>query len=164
MTDSLRIIIPGEPHALGRARFRAWKAKDGRAGVSAYDPKESRDWKATAQQHMWAAATLRRIELGGNCGCTLKPLSGPVALHVVAYFSCPKSQYLKKAKRPERWHVKKPDGDNVLKAIKDAAKGVLWIDDSQVCVETITKLIAAQGEAPRLEILVRALIERPPGN
>jgi len=161
MTDSLRIVIPGEPHAQGRARFRAWRAKDGRQGVTAYDPAESRDWKATAQQHMIKALFDRCREPGGSAPIEQPSvMEGPIALNVVAFFSCPKSRHLKKGRRPECWHTKKPDGDNVLKAVKDAAKGVLWGDDSQVCVASITKLVAAQGEPPRLEILVRELLDR----
>ena len=158
MNASLHIVIPGEPHAQGRARFRAWKAKDGRQGVTAFDPAASRNWKATAQQHMKDAASQRGVGLEGE----LSPpclFQGPVSLNVVAYFACPKSLHLKRGVRPRSWHTKKPDGDNVLKAIKDAAKGVLWGDDSQVCVACITKIVGEQGETPRLELLVRELGE-----
>ena len=44
------IIIPGEPVAQKRARARIMGDR-----AIIYDPKISRDWKATAQQHMiWA--------------------------------------------------------------------------------------------------------------
>lgn len=43
--------------------------------------------------------------------------------------------------------------------VKDAAKGVLWLDDCQVCAATVEKFIAAQGEAPRILIEVEAIGE-----
>lgn len=135
------ITIPGEPVAQGRARAFAFQAQ-GRTQIRMYDPKVSRDWKATARQHM----------IDGLAGAL--PFDGPVRLTVRAYFTCPKTDCRKTQPRPVRWHTKKPDGDNVLKALKDAAKGVLWLDDCQVCAATIEKYIAAQGEAPRIVLEV----------
>jgi Holliday junction resolvase RusA-like endonuclease len=96
--------------------------------------------------------TLARYELTSP----LVP-DGPVELAVFAYFTCPKTDWRKRDSRPRRWHTKKPDGDNILKAIKDAAKGVLWLDDSQVARATVEKIIAAQGEAPSVQVRVRRL-------
>lgn len=138
----IRVSIPGEPVAQGRGRAFGFQRGDGSIGVRVFDPAKSRNWKATAQQHMRDACPA--------------PVEGPVWLSVIARFSCPKSD-CRKVPRGERWHVKRPDGDNVLKAVKDAAKGVLWLDDCQVCKAVIVKLIAAQGAAPGLDIRVVAL-------
>lgn len=52
-----------------------------------------------------------------------------------AFFSIPVSWSLKKQRAAalgELRHTKRPDLDNVVKAIKDGANGVVWKDDSQV--------------------------------
>lgn len=150
---AFEIVIPGEPHAQGRQRFRIMRAKaSGKSFVQNYQPAESRDWKATAQQHMVAA-------LAGA-----PPFAGAVALEVVAYFSCPRSQWRKRDPRPARWHTGRPDGDNVLKAVEDAAKGVLWVDDAQVAVARVQKVVAAQGVAPRTLVMVWELGEVTPAS
>lgn len=151
------VRVPGEPFAQPRARAAVIA---GRAVI--YDPKKARNWKATAQDHM-LEATGRPGTVPGTrmFGVNAQPLDGPVEIHVLAVFTCPKTDQRKRDPRPRRWHTKKPDADNVLKAVKDAAKGVLWLDDCQVCRETCVKLIGAQGEAPFVEIRVRALHESP---
>lgn len=71
---------------------------------------------------------------------------GPVYLLVKAFFERPKS-----AKRRQHPSVK-PDMSNVLKLIEDAANGILYKDDAQICMMTGIK---AYGEAPeRLELIV----------
>src|SRR3990167_8308234 len=52
--------------------------------------------------------------------------------------------YLKKPKRNKNeYPVGRPDADNLLKAVCDAAnKGILWHDDSQVVVALVKKLWA----------------------
>jgi Holliday junction resolvase RusA-like endonuclease len=142
----VEITIPGEPHAQARPRARVIEAK-GRSFVQMYEPSESRNWKAMAHEHMQQAFGVRH------------PFAGAVELTVIAYFTCPRSKWRKREPRPAQWHTGKPDGDNVLKAVKDAAKGVLWLDDAQVAVATIRKIVAAQGEGPRILLRVRELAE-----
>jgi Holliday junction resolvase RusA-like endonuclease len=84
-------------------------------------------------------------------------LSGPVALEVAATFSLPvsKPRWWKSAALAGRIaHTTKPDGDNVLKAAKDALNGIAWLDDAQVIAATITK---RYGDQPAVEITVRPL-------
>ncbi len=137
----LRIEIPGEPVAQGRPR--AFRLPNGQ--VRAYDPAKSRSWKADARSAMRAA-------YGGG---TL--IAGPVAVKIRAVFTCPKSDYRKRDPRPQRWHAKRPDAENVAKAVLDAGTGVLWVDDAQVYRLTVEKVIGAQCEPPRVEIVVEAL-------
>jgi Holliday junction resolvase RusA-like endonuclease len=58
---------------------------------------------------------------------------------------------------PRTYHAKKPDRDNLDKAVMDALKGLAWIDDSQVCDGRIIKLIAAGDEQPHVEIRIISL-------
>ncbi len=140
----IEIVIPGEPCAQGRPRF----ARRGKFMV-AYDPAKSRNWKATAQQHM-------RDAMAGAA-----PLQGPLSCEVAARFTCPSRDHRKCEPMPRRWHAKRPDVENVVKAVLDAATGVLWLDDNQVSHLVAVKVIAAQGEAPRLWMQVKPIMETP---
>lgn len=78
----------------------------------------------------------------------------PVSLSVVAVFPVPPSW--PKARRLGALDgsvhpAKKPDLDNVVKAVKDALNGVVWLDDSQVVDLHATK---RYGEAPGLTVTV----------
>ena len=136
----ISLIIPGEPYAQKRPRAT-------RIGSHArvYDPPENRNWKATAQQYM--------ADEMAQGGC--QPFTGPVRLVVLAGFTCPKSRRRKKVPRPAEPHTKRPDLDNIVKAVKDAATGILWLDDSQVCELTARKWTRRQGNPGQLEIMVQ---------
>ena len=56
---------------------------------------------------------------------------------------------------PMRWHSKKPDIDNLWKAVLDAASGVLWQDDRQIVAGKTAKVIAAQGDGGMTIVTVR---------
>jgi hypothetical protein len=151
------VRIPGEPFAQPRARAAVVA---GRAII--YDPGKAKAWKNQAREVMLdrtgRPGTIPGTGRPGAFGLMAEPFEGPVTLEVLAVFTCPKSDHRTREPRGRRWHVKKPDADNVLKAVKDAAKGVLWFDDSQVARETCTKIIAAQGEAPFVLLRVRELL------
>lgn len=101
-----------------------------------------------AQVHM--AEALRQLGL-------LAPAFGAgraVTLRVEAHFTCPASEYRKREPRPRRPHLKRPDLDNIVKAVKDAGKGILWIDDSQIHRLGAVKWIAPQGEPGRVVLTV----------
>ena len=141
----ISIVIPGEPVAQGRPR--SFRLPGG--GVRAYDPAKSRNWKAEAHVHM-----ARAVEAEAGM-LVLYPL-GPCEALVTAVFTCPKSDF-RKEPRVRRRHAKRPDAENVAKAVLDAGTGVLWADDSQVARLVIEKWIGAQGERPFVEIKVREL-------
>ena len=67
------------------------------------------------------------------------------------YFHLPRPKSL-----PKRvvHHVKKPDADNLAKAIKDAMRGVVYKDDSQI-VELIVR--KQYGDPPRVVIAVEEI-------
>jgi Holliday junction resolvase RusA-like endonuclease len=129
MTQTFTIL--GDPRPQGRPRFTRI---DG--FVKAYDPKESREYKQTLAAQL-AAQSPEFIEQGKA-----------VSIYVEFIFARPKSL----PKRVED-HVKKPDLDNLIKALKDAAKGILWHDDSQVVQLSARKVY---GATPMTVIEVRA--------
>lgn len=136
----MRLIIAGEPVAQGRPKFRRTPKF-----VQTYDPKKSRTWKTTAREVMQA-------RLGGTSALPFP--EGPLSVHIVAVFTCPVGDYRKREPTPRRPHAKRPDAENVAKCVLDAATSILWRDDSQVARLTVEKVIAAQGEAPYVEVTV----------
>lgn len=176
MSDARLVVqftIPGEP--VGQPRPRVF----GAGGVKS-DSKESLAWKRAAKE-IFAA---RLAELG--LPSPLFP-EGPVALAVIAAFPLPAGEHRKKTVTPRRWHVVRPDIDNVLKApmdagtrsrvqtpqeaktargqaqrqaryeeaLREAGRGLLWGDDSQVCWCTVAKVCCAQDEEPNVWVEVR---------
>jgi len=143
----IHLVIPGEPVAQGRPQFypvkMAVNGKDGkekeittvRKGV---DPEKSRSWKALARDEMVKFEPF--------------PPGVPLKLAVMAVFPCPLSDHRKRSPVPRRLRFKKPDIDNVAKAVMDAAKGVLYHDDSQVADLRVMKYTAAQGELPYVAV------------
>ena len=49
---------------------------------------------------------------------------------------------------PSEWHTKKPDLDNLAKAVLDSLAGLAWVDDSQVVILGLAKRIARGDEKP----------------
>lgn len=89
---------------------------------------------------------------------------GPVALHLAFYFARPKSHLsLRKGEpvgvrpsAPTR-HTQKPDCTKMTRALEDALTGVIWQDDSQVIVQTVSKHWANVGDPSRAEVRVCTL-------
>jgi len=109
-----------------------------------YDPEKSRDYKdyvrLAASEHAPAAL-----------------LEGPVGMMLTVYRSMPKSFSKKKATEAEAGRLQptsKPDVDNYLKGVKDALKGVIWKDDSQVVEVFAQKRYSAR---PRIEVKIKDL-------
>ena len=118
-----------------------------------FDPAKSRSWKGMAQVHMREALE--------HAGVTA-PLfaDGPLELHVLAVFTCPRSQWRKREPLQRRPKATRPDGENIAKAVQDAGTGLLWLDDAQVARLVVEKVVGAQEEAPRVELTVCAWAER----
>lgn len=139
MGSEIRVTIPGRPQAWQRAG--SFVGKSGKPVM--FQRKESRSWKGVAQVHMKEACPA--------------PLEGPLLVEVMVVFACPKSAWKKRVPMPRRWHTGRPDFDNICKQVGDAGNGVLWLDDSQIVRVEGRKLIGAQGEPERVEVVVRQL-------
>lgn len=139
----IRIVIPGKPVAKGRPRMTAINGH-----ARSFTPP-----KTVAYEGLVAFAGQCAME-----GTSL--LEGPVSVTLWAYFPLPKAA--NKARRANavaglEWHVSKPDGDNILKAICDGLNGVVWHDDAQVAQATVIKLYS---ETPRAVVEVKSLSSR----
>ncbi len=133
--ETLRFHIPGEPIAKGRPRSFV---RNGH--VAHYTPEKTARYenlvRLAAQQAMAGDA----------------PREGAVRLTVAAVFAIPASWSKKRQAEAVRAPVtKRPDLDNVVKAIKDGCNGVLWRDDCQVACLIATKTF---GEIPGVLVCV----------
>lgn len=112
--------VPGEPVAKGRPRATV---RSGHARL--FTPEKTVNYESKvalfAKQAMSGAA----------------PLEGPVELSVVATFTTPKTWTKKRlaahAISPELV-IKRPDFDNLLKAVCDGMNGIVFLDDCQVAM------------------------------
>lgn len=110
----VQFTIPGKP--FGKQRPKA-TVTAGRARV--YTPKETVSFETKV-------AEIARPFFPA-------PIEGPVKLRIVAVFQIPKSWSKKKqASAEDEHHTQKPDGDNLLKSVKDGLNRIAWRDDCQV--------------------------------
>jgi Holliday junction resolvase RusA-like endonuclease len=156
--SELVIRLPGEPIPQNQGKAGRWRSNDGREGTTIRQPTKVRHYKLDLQEAMYRAAvaaglphTAERTFFGDQ----------PLALSIVAVFSCPRSDYKKTRPAPRRPHTGLKDLDNLIKPVGDAGQGVLWDNDGQICkyYEPFEKLIGAQGEPPYIEIRVIPLAE-----
>ena len=131
---TLRFIAFGIPKAQPRAKAFS---RGGHAGV--YDPGTSNDWKTIVRNA--ATAEWDRVQF-----------SGPVSVSLMFDLPRPQSHFRSNGElKPNapKWVEKKPDLDNLEKAVLDALTNVgVWRDDSQVVVVEKSKLYADQGCRP----------------
>lgn len=133
----VEFTVPGEPVAKGRARAFI---RNGRVGH--HTPE-----KTARYENLVMLAGQQAMQ--GR-----EPSDQAVRLYVKAYLGIAQSwskrrreAALSGAERP----TKRPDIDNIVKAIKDGLNGVAWMDDSQV-----VRLVAEKhwSDTPRVEIFV----------
>ena len=79
-----------------------------------------------------------------------KPLEGAVGMKVEFFYKIPKS-WSKQKKADAKWHISRPDKDNLLKSVFDALNGVAFVDDSQVC-QLDSRKQYAEFEGVKIEI------------
>jgi Holliday junction resolvase RusA-like endonuclease len=174
--EVLHIVVPGECPPAPRPRFRVMpirplaQVKRARSmsqvlscfAPRPYTPKGDKyaAWKILAAPLMKDASSYERRGDG-----PVFPVGTPVEVKLLVVTRLPKSETRKtEAKRPgRRWQIslRAGDPDNVAKGPLDAAKGILWADDTQVAALSIEQIVGCQGEEPRCEILVRAFSSTP---
>ena len=113
--DRFFVYLPLDPVAKARPRL-------GRNGRT-YTPAKTVAFEKAIKQHF-------KAERKGK-----PPMAGPLSACISFVISRPKSVSANKRKYP----VVKPDLDNLAKAVLDAANGILWEDDSQICKLVLTK-------------------------
>ena len=138
----LLVTVPGDPVGKGRPRARAIPVGGGKWSATIYTPKETRDWERSAAEAISAA-------YDGE------PLDEPLMILVRAVKRRPKSRCRRRDPSGRIWRTTRPDGDNVLKAVQDAAvQAGLVVDDTRFVVSTVESYYAAKGEGPCVEVEV----------
>jgi len=136
----IQFTIPGAPVAKARARVTMVGGF-----ARAYTPKKTADYEARVAGY--AKAAMRH----------LPPSASPIEILLELRMPIPSSW--SKAKRAAAAAgtvraTKKPDADNVLKGVKDACNGIVWVDDSQVVELRVRKLYSL---APCVVVAVRVV-------
>jgi len=126
---NLSFFCAGTPKA--QPRVKAY-VRGGHAGV--YTPDGAETWKQEVRRQAVANAPESII-------------AGVVRIELDFFLPRPKTHLdrhgVPKPKSPV-WHCKKPDLDNLIKAVTDAITDTqrIWLDDSQICEITATKTYA----------------------
>ena len=112
--------------------------------------KGSRAWKQEVASAARAAMTNAVVTDSG-----LLP-DGPLGLHVEFFVPRPKGHYGARGLRPTApdYPTTRPDVTKLVRAVEDALTGVVWRDDAQVVVQTVSK---HYGEPARCEVAVIVL-------
>ncbi len=132
--EVLHIRVYGLPVAQGRPR--AFKTPTGQVRV--YDPANARDWKRTVQ----AQVISHKPPV---------PVEGPLA--VVLRFILRRPRSLPKR---ELFPARRPDAENLGKAVLDAMEGIIYRDDAQIVRLAIAK---DYGPVPGVEIRVERIVD-----
>lgn len=134
------LTIYGDPVPQGRPRFK-------RIGnfVKTYDPLKSKDWKESVR---WQAVQQKA-----------PMLSGPLTMRLEFWLSRPKS-IPKKILYP----IKKPDLDNLQKAVQDALEKICYERDSQIiqiqaikCYVAVPEYSSNRPSKPCVKISIKEL-------
>jgi Holliday junction resolvase RusA-like endonuclease len=139
----ITIRVPGNPSPAERARARAFvNPRTGSIHATVYTRKgKTKNYRAL-------------ISMAGSQAMNGQELKeGPLEMMIFFYLDKPKSKSKKKV-----WPDVKPDLDNYVKAVKDALNGVVYRDDSQVCVLQAFKVYGVH-KAPETLILINNLQE-----
>lgn len=134
----VEFTVFGTPVGKGRPKFSTFNGN-----VAAYTPAKTVNYE-----------NLVRLSYQQQCAGQIYDKDTQLRVRIRAYFPIPKSVSKKKREAMIEGlllHTKKPDCDNVAKAILDALNGVAFYDDSQVCVLAVSK---RYGIEPRVEVVI----------
>jgi Holliday junction resolvase RusA-like endonuclease len=82
------------------------------------------------------------------------PADGPLTVSITFIMPRPKNKVWKQKPMPRYCHIKKPDLDNLVKAVLDALNGLAWRDDAQIHTLHISKVVAAGDEQPHVQVRI----------
>lgn len=149
-TDAFIVLVPGEPipqprHRAAGRMFRDPVSGQMRARGHVYLPKsiDGKPVRVHGFKADVAAAVLAALPAGWD-------KTGPVALGCLFVFGRIKKLRKRGPREPKST---KPDADNLLKSVKDACKGIAWVDDAQVSAVMAAKLFGAPHDEPHTVIV-----------
>lgn len=125
-----------DPVGKGRPRFAR------RVGyVAVCTPIETRRYELALARELYVACYDQGIK---------KPSELPIGVIVEFIFERPASHT--KKQREQEFHVVTPDLDNLFKALVDAANGIVYKDDKQICRANMIKRYARENELPGIKV------------
>ena len=133
----LDLRVYGFPVAQGRPR--AFKMR-GTGQIRVYDPAKSKNWKQDVKTQV-----LQKLAFTSDGGLVEGPLEGYLG------FKMPRP---KSARKSDHYPAKRPDLENLSKAVFDAMEGVVYKDDAQIVRAVLEKDYDPQ---PGVVIQVRAI-------
>lgn len=122
--ETVTFMVPGEPAGKGRPRFAIRKSRDGGSFVSVRTPDKTVVYE-----------NLIKIEYQQQTGRHRFPDDAMLEMEIEAYFGIPKGASKKRKAAMLTGDIrptKKPDADNVLKAVADALNDIAYRDDTQL--------------------------------
>ena len=124
MKIMIEFKVFGEPVGKGRPRFSSYSGP--------YTPEKTASYE-----------NLVRLSYKQQCG-NVKPFDKSMMLivQIMAFFTIPKNTSKKKTQRMIDGHerpVKRPDTDNIAKAVLDALNGIAYHDDAQIVSLSVDK-------------------------
>lgn len=138
--EPVTVSLAGVPQGKGRAR--AYRKGN---HIGHYTPERTRSYEGMVR-------TAAMVEMGSR-----SPIEGPVEFVLRAVFPVPTSWSGRKRQQAlvgDLKPAKKPDLDNIAKAVTDALNGVVFADDAQIVRMTLEK---RYGQAPAVACTVRPL-------
>jgi Holliday junction resolvase RusA-like endonuclease len=143
----IKFVVIGKP--FGQKRPRAYRK--GRF-IGVYSPKENVDYANNVRNSFLEVSPIVIKPKDEQVNLLFSP-NTPIGVKVIAYFVKPKISKKELATNPEKYvfPLKKPDLDNIAKAILDALNGIAWHDDSQV-VELIVEKCYSFTERVEVEL------------
>lgn len=124
--------VPGIPVAKGRPRVTKYVT---------YTPQKTKDYENLVR---WSCKSKYKD----------KPLNGPIRVDIIFYMLIPKGTSKKRTKAKIKGDIlptKRPDWDNMAKAITDALNGIAYNDDNQIVETHIYKYFS---DNPRAEVKI----------
>lgn len=134
----IMFTIYGEPVPKGRPRF----STRGKFPV-AYTPEKTKNYESDV-------GMMAKAAMGSS-----KPLEGALEAFIYVTFPVPASYSKKRTEAclsDSEKHTKKPDLDNVVKAVLDGMSDIVFLSDSQITSIHATKVY---GEVAKVEVMVR---------
>lgn len=139
--NRIAFFVPGNPQGKARART----VRQGGV-VRSYTPKKTADYERLVKK-----LSAEAMEKAGNSDLTEEPLT----VIIEADFPIPKSFTKAKKKSAEEGELlptKKPDLDNIAKAILDGMNGIVYKDDAQVVCLVLRKVYVPGNEGVNVMI------------
>ncbi|WP_147695970.1 RusA family crossover junction endodeoxyribonuclease [Vogesella mureinivorans] len=141
MSNVIKFTVPGAPVGKGRPKVSTRGGKFAKM----YTPEKTANYETLVAMAAQQAMVGRAL------------LAGPVEVQMAILLPIPASWSKKKqaaAIAGQVYPTKKPDADNVVKAIFDGINGVVWNDDVQACDIVVRKRYA---ETPGVQVLVKPI-------